>query len=121
MKIGDTGKIRVELALQRDSEDRATYKYKITDESAGIDHKGADLYLGPRLRPDNTRAAKTLLSLRYAANEAYFTELEGNIDSENLDLFLMPVNEWAYVNTEETASSFRERTMTTNAACTVRC
>jgi hypothetical protein len=31
----------------------------------------------------------------YGANEVYLTELEGNIDSENLDLFPMPVNEWA--------------------------
>jgi hypothetical protein len=37
----------------------------------------------------------------YAANEAYLTELEGNIDSENLDLFPMSVNEWAYVHAED--------------------
>lgn len=99
--IGETGKLRVELALQRDDEDRPLYRYKITDEQAGIDHEGADLHLGPRLRPDNLRAAKTLLSFLYAANEAYLTELEGNIDSENLDLFPMPVNEWAYVHAED--------------------
>jgi hypothetical protein len=99
--IGETGKIRVELALQRDGEDRPLYRYKITDEAAGIDHEGVDLHLGPRLRPDNTRAAKTLLSLLYAAGDAYETELEGGIDSENLDLFPMPVNEWTYVNAEE--------------------
>jgi hypothetical protein len=100
--IGDTGKITIELALQRDSEDRPTYKFKITDEAAGIDHEGADLHLGARLRPDNTRAAKTLLSFLYAAGEAYETEVEGNIDSENLDLFPHPqVTEWAYVHAEE--------------------
>jgi hypothetical protein len=54
VKIGDTGRIRVELALQRDEEARATYKYRITDELAGIDHKGTDLHLGPRLPADNT-------------------------------------------------------------------
>jgi hypothetical protein len=42
--------------------------------------------LGARLRLDNTRAAKTLLSFLCAAGEAYETELEGGIDSENLDL-----------------------------------
>jgi hypothetical protein len=98
--IGDTGKIRVELALQRDDEDRPLYRYKITDETAGIDHESVDLHLGPRLRPDNTRAAKTLLSFLYAAGEAYETELEGGIDSENLDLFDMKTNEWAYLNME---------------------
>jgi hypothetical protein len=77
-----------------DEEGRPVYRYKITDEAAGIDHE-ARIYIGPRLRPDNTRAAKTLLSFLYGANEAYLTELEGNIDSENLDLFPMPVNEWA--------------------------
>jgi hypothetical protein len=99
--IGETGKIRVELALQRDDEDRPLYRYKITDEAAGIDHEGADLHLGARLLADNTRAAKTLLSFLYAAGEAYVNELEGNIDSENLDLFPMPLNEWAYLNLED--------------------
>jgi len=50
VEIGDTGKITVELAQQRDEEDRAVYRYKITDEAAGIDHEGTDLHLGPRLR-----------------------------------------------------------------------
>jgi hypothetical protein len=99
--IGDTGKIRVELALQRDDEDRPLYRYKITDETAGIDHESVDLHLGPRLRPDNTRAAKTLLSLLYAAGEEFETELEGGIDSENLDRFDDRVNEWAYVHAED--------------------
>jgi hypothetical protein len=98
--IGDTGKIRVELALQRDEEDRAVYKFKITDEAAGIDHEGVELRLGARLPADNTKAAKTLLSHLYAAGEAYETELEGGIDSENLDLFDMKTNEWAYLNME---------------------
>jgi hypothetical protein len=101
--IGETGKITVELAQQRDAEDRALYRYKITDEAAGIDHEGVDLYLGARLPADNTKAAKTLLSFLMAAGEAYETELEGNIDSENLDLFGDDdrVNEWAYVHAED--------------------
>jgi hypothetical protein len=98
--IGETGKLTVELALQRDDEDRPLYRYKISDEAAGIDHEGADLHLGARLPADNTKAAKTLLSHLYAAGEAYETELEGGIDSENLDLFDMKTNEWAYLNME---------------------
>ena len=54
--IGDTGKITVELALQRDEEDRPLYRYKITDEAAGIGHEGVDLRLGARLPADNTKA-----------------------------------------------------------------
>lgn len=101
--IGETGKVTVELALLRDEEDRPLYRYKITDEAAGIDHEGVDLHLGARLPADNTSAAKTLLSFLMAAGEAYETELEGNIDSENLDLFGHDdrVNEWAYVHAEE--------------------
>jgi hypothetical protein len=99
--IGEKGKITVELASAADEEGRPAYHYKITDESAGIDHEGADLHLGARLRPDNTRAAKTLLSQLYSAGEAYETELEGGIDSENLDLFDDRVNEWAYVHSED--------------------
>jgi hypothetical protein len=98
--VGDTGKITIELAQPSDDQDRAVYKFRIEDGAAGIDQEGADLHLGPRLRPDNTRAAKTLLSFLYAAGEAYETELEGGIDSENLDLFDMKTNEWAYLNME---------------------
>jgi hypothetical protein len=74
--IGENGKITVELASPADEEDRALYRYRITDEATGIDHEGADL-------------------------EAYETELEGGIDSENLDLFGDRVNKWAYVHAEE--------------------
>ena len=65
--VGDTGKITIELALLADEQDRSQYKYRIEDAAAGIDHEGTDLHLGPRLRPDNTRAAKTLL--RAISNE----------------------------------------------------
>jgi hypothetical protein len=98
--VGDSGKITVELAQLSDDQDRPLYKYRIEDEAAGIDQEGTDLHLGPRLRPDNIKAAKTLLSTLYAAGEAYETELEGGIDSENLDLFDMKTNEWAYLNME---------------------
>jgi hypothetical protein len=101
VKIGDTGKITIELASPADEEGRPAYRYKITDEAAGIDHEATDLHLGPRLRPNNTRAAKTLLSDLLRAGEAYETELEGGIDSERLDRWPMPVNEWAYVHAEE--------------------
>src|SRR5829696_9305846 len=99
--VGETAKVRVELALQRDEEDRALYRYKITDEAAGIDREGTDLHLGARLPADNTKAAKTLLSHLYAAGEAYETELEGGIGSENLDLFDMKTNAWAYDHLEQ--------------------
>jgi hypothetical protein len=99
-KIGETGTVKLELA-GIDEDARALYKYRITDESAGINHEAADLRLGARLTPDNKRAAKTLLSDLLRAGEAYETELEGNIDSETLDLFGDRVNEWAYGRAEE--------------------
>ena len=43
VKIGDTAKLPVELALQRDEHDRAVYRYKITDEAAG---ERSGMYLG---------------------------------------------------------------------------
>jgi hypothetical protein len=99
-RIGETGTVKLELA-GIDEDARALYKYRITDESAGIDHEATDLRLGARLTPDNTKAAKTLLSDLLRAGEAFETELEGNIDSENLDLFDDRVNEWAYVRAED--------------------
>lgn len=42
IKIGDTGKITIELALLAPE---PLYRYKITDEAAGIDHEGVDLRL----------------------------------------------------------------------------
>jgi hypothetical protein len=99
-KIGETCTVKLELA-GIDEDARALYEYRITDESVGIDHEGTDLRLGPRLTPDNKRAAKTLLSDLLRAGEAYETELEGGIDSENLDLFDQRVNEWAYVHAED--------------------
>jgi hypothetical protein len=99
-KVGETGTVELELA-GTDEDARALYKYRITDESAGIDHEATDLRLGARLTPDNKRAAKTLLSDLLRAGEAYETELEGNIDSENLDLFDDRVNDWAYAHAEE--------------------
>jgi hypothetical protein len=95
------GKIRVELALLADEENRPLCRYKITDDAARIDHEGADIHLGASHKPSNTKAADALLSFLSAAGEAYVTEFEGNIDSENLDLFPIPVSEWAYVNAEE--------------------
>jgi hypothetical protein len=100
LKIGETGKITIELAKAQEPDGRPLYKYEIVDQVAGIDHEGIDLRLGARLPADNTKAAETLLSWLYAASEAYETELEGNLDSESLDMFPMPVNEWAYLNAE---------------------
>jgi hypothetical protein len=71
VKIGEIGKITVELVQLADEEDRPVYRYKITDGAAGIDHEGTDLHLGPRLPPDNTFAAKALLSELRDASEAY--------------------------------------------------
>lgn len=71
VKIGEIGKITVELVQLADEEDRPVYRYKITDGAAGIDHERTDLHLGPRLRPHNTFAAKALLSELRDASEAY--------------------------------------------------
>jgi hypothetical protein len=43
VEIGDTGKIRVELAQLSDEEGRPAYRYRVTDETAGIDYEATDL------------------------------------------------------------------------------
>ena len=43
VKIGETGKLRVELALPADDDGRPTYRWHLTDDSAGIDAPGIDL------------------------------------------------------------------------------
>jgi hypothetical protein len=68
-KVGETATVSLEL-IGRDDQDRATYRYKIEDPAGGIDHEGTDLHLGPRSRPDNTLAAKTLLSDLQRSGEA---------------------------------------------------
>jgi len=42
IKIGDTGKISVGLDRPSDHESRPVFRYKITDEPAGIDQDDAD-------------------------------------------------------------------------------
>jgi hypothetical protein len=91
VKIGESGKIRVELAQQRDEEDRPLYRYKITDAAAGIDHEDVDLYLGALQVPNNRKAARTLLGELQAASEAYFAG-----HAIEADMFPELVNAWAY-------------------------
>ena len=86
--VGDTGKITIELAQLSDSEDRAVYRWHLTDKE--VDFEAADLYLGPRLRPDNRWAAKTLLSDLRASGEAWAAGHELEADS-----FPEDVNVWA--------------------------
>jgi hypothetical protein len=69
-----------------DEEGSPVYRYKITDEAAGIDHE-ARIYILGRDCARTTRGPPRHSSAScMGANEAYLTELEGNIDSENLDL-----------------------------------
>jgi hypothetical protein len=96
VEIGEAGKITVELAQMRDEEDRPVYRYKITDEAAGIDHEAADLSLAPLAFPNNTKAAKVLLGELEASVEAF---VEGwTIEA---DVFPEAVNYWAQQNADE--------------------
>jgi hypothetical protein len=95
VKIGETGKIRVELALLSDDENRPVYRYKITDERAGIDHEGADLRLDIGGKADNKEAADLLIGLLIGSAEAYDAEIQGR-RSVNEGLFPDDVSRWAY-------------------------
>jgi hypothetical protein len=96
IKIGETGKITIELVSRADEQGRPTYKYQIQDQSAGIDYEATDLHLGPRLRPDNTLAAKTLLSDLRASSEAWTAG-----HAIEADRFPEDVNVWAANRSEE--------------------
>jgi hypothetical protein len=96
VKIGETAKIRVELALLADEENRPAYRYRVTDDSAGIDYEATDLRLGVNHRPDNAKAAKSLLSFLGATSEAFLVghDLEA-------DAFPEEVNFWAQQHGDE--------------------
>jgi hypothetical protein len=96
IKIGETGKITIELASRADDQGRPTYKYRIQDESAGIDYEATDLHLGPRLRPDSKFAAKTLLSDLQASSEAWTAG-----HAIEADRFPEDINVWAANRREE--------------------
>jgi hypothetical protein len=91
VEVGETGKIKVELAQLADEEGRPAYKYKITDDSAGIDYEATDLRLGVSHRPDNAKAAKSLLQFLGATSEAFLVghDLEA-------DAFPEEVNFWSH-------------------------
>jgi hypothetical protein len=90
LKIGETGKITVELALQADHEGHPLYKYSISDRATGVSFASADLYLGADERPDNKKAAGTLLSGLQASSEAWAA---GHVLES--DAFPEDVNMWA--------------------------
>jgi hypothetical protein len=96
VQIGETGKITIELASRADDQGRPTYRYRIQDQAAGIDYEATDLHLGPRLRPDNTLAAKTLLSDLRASSEAWTAG-----HAIEADRFPEDVNVWAANRREE--------------------
>jgi uncharacterized protein (DUF2252 family) len=88
--IGDTGKITVELALLADDEGHPLYKYNIGDPATEVSFASADLYLGAGARPDNKKAADTLLDVLQASSEAWAA---GHVMES--DEFPEDVNVWA--------------------------
>jgi hypothetical protein len=94
--IGETGKITVELAQLADQDGSPAYRYRVTDEAAGIDYEATDLRLGVNQRPDNAKAARSLLQFLGASSEAFLVghELEA-------DAFPEEVNFWAHQRADE--------------------
>jgi hypothetical protein len=84
------GKIRVELALIAGEKGRPTYKYEISDSAEGISFASAGLQLGPKQKPDNAKAAETLLSDLRVSSEAWAA---GHVLES--DDFPEDVNVWA--------------------------
>jgi len=96
VEIGESGKITVELAQLADAEGRPAYRYRVTDEAAGIDYEAADLRLDASNRPDNATAAKALLQFLGATSEAFLVghDLEA-------DAFPEEINWWSHEHSTE--------------------
>jgi hypothetical protein len=103
VKIGDTGKIRVELSQQLDEDDAPRYRFKITDESAGVDYEAADLALGVRVFPANAKAMRALLGSLESSADAL---IEGH--PIEADAFPEEVNFWALHNSDEITTAAME-------------
>jgi hypothetical protein len=76
--------------LLADQEDHPLYKYSISDRATGVSFASADLYLGSGQKPDNKKAADTLLSDLQASSEAWAA---GHVLES--DDFPEDVNMWA--------------------------
>ena len=99
VKIGETGKIRVELALLEGKQGPA-YKYEISDPATGVSFASAGVSLGRNQKPDNASAAQTLLSELQASSEAWTA---GHVLES--DDFPEDVNVWAANHDAEIASA----------------
>jgi hypothetical protein len=90
VEIGDTGKITVELAQLADEDGRPAYRYRVTDEAAGIDYEATDLRLDASNRPDNATAAKALLQFLGATSEAFLVghDLEADAFPEEVNFWI---------------------------------
>jgi hypothetical protein len=96
VEIGDTGKIIVELAQVADAEGRPAYRYRVTDDAAGIDYEATDLRLDASQRPDNAAAAKSLLQFLGATSDAFLVGHDLKADA-----FPEEVNFWAHQGADE--------------------
>jgi hypothetical protein len=88
--IGDTGKITVELALVAGEKGRPLYKFSIGDPGEGVSFASAGLQLGAKQKPDNAKAAETLLRDLRVSSEAWAA---GHVLES--DDFPEDVNVWA--------------------------
>lgn len=88
--VGETGKVTVELALLADEDDAALYRWQVIDEAAGVAAEGVDLRLAVGAKPDNVKAAKSLLSFLGASAESWAAG-----HALEADLFPEDVNVWA--------------------------
>lgn len=93
------GKIRLELALQREEEDRAVYKFEITDE-APVSITRAWTCPGGETARGQHQGRQDASELLVCGGRSVRDRAQGGVDSENLDLFDMKTNEWAYLNME---------------------
>lgn len=94
VEIRDGGSVTVELAQEQDDEGRPRYRHRVVDQDGTVLEDKLGIGLGVGDRPDNKKAAKTVLGFLSAAAEAQQSVDRGR-ESENSDLFEPQTMTWS--------------------------
>lgn len=95
-----TGTLSLEYADIIDAEDRDVYTYYI--DIMGLDGHASSSIRSAVGGGTLQEGFQALLSFLSAAAESYAKHLRyPNLDLENLRMFPMPINEWAYIHSDE--------------------
>jgi hypothetical protein len=103
MDLGDSGRLKVELAGHDGVKGGWVYRWYAFDGTGRQLGTVADLHSGPRQPTNNKKAMSTLLSFIAASGEAYDSWMRGTV-SDNFDLFPPSMRKWTSEIAEEAAA-----------------